>query len=557
MTKTCILYCRVSTDEQADSGYSLPSQMEVCRKYAEGLGYTVVGNRWYDLDAKKQVGAPNEHTFPVPVYADDFTGTVPIEQRPEGKYAFDTLRGNRADCMFAYRMDRLVRPPEDGDEWDIAILIRSLGKLGKEIWTVQRGRIGTDFASLLIAVLDARGSGEERRKILENTKRGKDTKAREGKVVGGGNAPYGYRYANTRQDRAVDALVVYEPEAKVVRLIFEWYTNGDGGLPLGTVAIADKLTEMGVPTPCKRRKKYKYSSLGLWGASQVSKMLTSETYIGMWHYGKSIGKNGNGGKRGKGECITVPVPAIISDTTFEKAQKQKVYNARMSDRNTRRLYLLRGMIKCGCGSSFSGIDRKDRGYYVYRCNSITRPKAFAEKCSESRVRGPVIEDMAWQYVYGILTEPELPRDRLKEAQRVMMQSLTSKASNIEIIDGLIAEVEQEAEELASGLVHAKGIVLAKLQEQVERVSQRHSELTSKRKVLAGEINAAMVGITDDNITDIVRFARLVNKGLCNPTDIEKRRWFEYLGIEIEIRDKHATIKCYLPISPGEFDLTTS
>ena len=40
--KRAVLYARVSTDDQADKGYSLPSQLDACRKYAERLGYLVV-----------------------------------------------------------------------------------------------------------------------------------------------------------------------------------------------------------------------------------------------------------------------------------------------------------------------------------------------------------------------------------------------------------------------------------------------------------------------------------------------------------------------------------
>jgi hypothetical protein len=49
------------------------------------------------------------------------------------------LRSGAADVLIAYRIDRIVRPPEDGDEWDMPILIRGLAKLGKEIHTLDRG----------------------------------------------------------------------------------------------------------------------------------------------------------------------------------------------------------------------------------------------------------------------------------------------------------------------------------------------------------------------------------------------------------------------------------
>jgi len=39
----CLVYCRVSTEEQADKGYSLDTQEKLCREFAERNGYRVAG----------------------------------------------------------------------------------------------------------------------------------------------------------------------------------------------------------------------------------------------------------------------------------------------------------------------------------------------------------------------------------------------------------------------------------------------------------------------------------------------------------------------------------
>ena len=131
--KRAVIYARVSTDEQAEKGYSLPSQMNHCREYAYRNNLEVVAE-----------------------CADDYTGTIPIEQRPEGKNAYAMLAQGEADVLIVFSIDRLVRPPEEGDEWNMPILIRGLAKLGREIHTVARGQLGTSFADLLIAMLDAK-----------------------------------------------------------------------------------------------------------------------------------------------------------------------------------------------------------------------------------------------------------------------------------------------------------------------------------------------------------------------------------------------------------------
>ncbi len=94
------------------------------------------------------------------------SGRLPLEARPEGRKAFTVLKSSEADCLIAFSVDRIARPPEDGDEWDTPLLIRGLAKLGKEIHTVNRGQLRTDIGGLLLALFDARSAGDERRKII-------------------------------------------------------------------------------------------------------------------------------------------------------------------------------------------------------------------------------------------------------------------------------------------------------------------------------------------------------------------------------------------------------
>jgi DNA invertase Pin-like site-specific DNA recombinase len=117
-----VIYARVSTDEQADKGYNLQSQIEACGKYAHAYGLEIAGRRYFDKDAKTLVAEPNENTVPVRCFVNDYTGTVPIESRPEGRKANEMLRSNQADVLIAYRIDRIVRPPEEGDEWGMPMV---------------------------------------------------------------------------------------------------------------------------------------------------------------------------------------------------------------------------------------------------------------------------------------------------------------------------------------------------------------------------------------------------------------------------------------------------
>lgn len=94
-------------------------------------------------------------------------------------------------------------------------------QLGRDIHTVNRGQLKTDFASLLIAMLDAKGAGDERRALLERTMRGRDKKLALGKIVRSPKSPYGYMYEE-------DTLAIDETEAAIVRMI-------PGGISTGMI----------------------------------------------------------------------------------------------------------------------------------------------------------------------------------------------------------------------------------------------------------------------------------------------------------------------------------
>jgi len=95
-------------------------------------------------------------------------------------------------------------------------------------------------------------------------------------VLVGGHPPYGYD-VNLQDGKFI--LVINKTESRIVKQIYHWFVV-DG---MAIRVIAKELNEMGVPTSSKpingRRAK-------AWGGTTVRKILTNETYIGQWRYGK-------------------------------------------------------------------------------------------------------------------------------------------------------------------------------------------------------------------------------------------------------------------------------
>ena len=85
-SKLAAIYARVSTADQADRGYSLPTQIEACQAMARQEGSTV----------------PDTHVF-----VDDYTGTS--LNRPQFTQLRDLVRQRLVQAVFVYDLDRLSR----------------------------------------------------------------------------------------------------------------------------------------------------------------------------------------------------------------------------------------------------------------------------------------------------------------------------------------------------------------------------------------------------------------------------------------------------------------
>lgn len=68
----------------------------------------------------------------------------------------------------------------------------------------------------------------------------------------------------------------------MVRLIFQWYTDGEGDdSSLSLYAIAKKLSLAGIPAPSHTNRR---NARNVWNGACISRILKSTTYKGQWCY---------------------------------------------------------------------------------------------------------------------------------------------------------------------------------------------------------------------------------------------------------------------------------
>ena len=176
-------------------------------------------------------------------------------------------------------------------------------------------------------------------------------------------APYGYRYIR-KTDEAPAAYVVVEDEARVVRRIYEMYTVE--GISIGE--ITRRINGDGIPT----RK-----ASARWERSTVWAVLRNSAYRGFACFGKTRASSRKrvirplrrrgvitpsmtaGHERPHEEWIEIPVPALVSEDCFSRAQELLQENKKRSRRRTIAPSIVQGMVSCQkCGYAFRAPRRK-------------------------------------------------------------------------------------------------------------------------------------------------------------------------------------------------------
>lgn len=224
-----------------------------------------------------------------------------------------------------------------------------------------------------------------------------DIKRKNGQFIGS-FAPYGYIKSPENKNQ----LIVDEQTANVVRRIFDWKLEGMSG-----GRIADKLNELGVPTPYQYKQMngekfycgYQKHTEMRWSAATVNHILRNEVYTGVLIQGKTYSPNYKVRKRMKKKesewirCDNNHEP-IITKEEFQLIREIFLTDTRVSPEEEA-LYLFSGLVKCGwCGGNMTRKTVTVNGKkYVYlvcaenkKKNNCKNNKAISIKKFEEVIR---------------------------------------------------------------------------------------------------------------------------------------------------------------------------
>jgi len=503
------VYLRVSTEEQRER-QSIATQREFGERYCQLHKLAVYR-----------------------AYADDgVSGTVPLEQRPDGCQILRDARLGKFDQLLVYKLDRLGRETRL-----ILNAVAELEKLGVRIRSMtEEFDTGTSTGRLMLTMLSGFAS-HERDVIRERSVAGTNRVAEAGAWLGG-IVPYGYRKAGEKQNSRL--VICEEPvpglamsEAEVIREVFrmaavEWKSCR---------VIAARLNDLRIPCAYVRddrlalRGKRKQRTSGVWRAGRVRGLITNKTYMGTHEFGKrSVSER---------PIISRPVPAIVTEDVWNKAQATLRANFLFSARSAKNQYLLRGLIKCGlCGLTYVGVaanrSNGKREFY-YRCNGAHTPSVYSKtgRCQAKAVRGDQLEEQVWSDVESFLRNPEPILEQLHARLDSDAKGSDQTRKQVTRLEGLLAQKATERSRVV-GLYRRGRLTDAELDAQMDEIGKEETALEAQIAELGGRIASA--DSIAGNIGSAQALLANLRKRLDEPVSWEqKRRLIEVLvgGVRVD------------------------
>lgn len=303
----CGLYLRVSTEDQAREGFSLPEQKERLETFCKFKGYEIV-DYYEDAGISAKTG----------------------NYRPEFERLKKDIKSKRINTIIALKLDRITRSIFDWEK-----LMTFLDENDAYIDCANDEVNTTNANGKMISRLLMSVSQNEIERTSERTKIGLAGAIKQGHLPS--QAPLGYKHENKK------LVIDYSTKDVVVR-IFELYYNGNSYQTISN--ILNKEQVLGKTN---------------WRDSTITAILENEVYKGDFVHGK---------RTKHPTYYENVVEPLVSKEMWEDCQAQKKKNSRAYQRTLTYLFLQKIRCP-KCNNLMGGKATKKKNgniYYYYYCN---------------------------------------------------------------------------------------------------------------------------------------------------------------------------------------------
>ena len=305
--KVCGLYMRVSTEDQAREGFSLPEQKERLEAYCKFKGF-VIKDYYTDAGISAKTGS----------------------YRPEFERLKEDIKSKKINTIIALKQDRITRSIFDWEE-----LMRFLEENDAYLDCVNDDINTTNANGKMVSRILMSVSQQEIERTSERTKVGLAGAIKQGHIPH--QAPLGYKHENKK-------LVIDHLTKDVVIRIFELYHKGMSYQKIST--LFNKEQVLGKTN---------------WRDSSIVAILENEIYKGDFVHGK---------RTKHPTYYENVVDPIVSKEMWEECQVQKKKNSKSYQRTLTYLFLQKLRCpKCNRILGGKATQKKNGNiYYYYYCH---------------------------------------------------------------------------------------------------------------------------------------------------------------------------------------------
>ena len=303
----CGLYLRVSTEDQAREGFSLPEQKERLETFCKFKSYEIV-DYYEDAGISAKTG----------------------NYRPEFERLKEDIKSKRINTIIALKLDRITRSIFDWEK-----LMTFLDENDAYIDCANDEVNTTNANGKMVSRLLMSVSQNEIERTSERTKVGLAGAIKQGHLPS--QAPLGYKHENKK-------LVIDYSTKDVVIRIFELYYNGNSYQTISNILNEEQV--LGKTN---------------WRDSTITAILENEVYKGDFVHGK---------RTKHPTYYENVVEPLVSKEMWEDCQAQKKKNSRAYQRTLTYLFLQKIRCP-RCNNLMGGKATKKKNgnvYYYYYCN---------------------------------------------------------------------------------------------------------------------------------------------------------------------------------------------
>ena len=446
-----IIYVRVSTQEQAREGHSIPEQLERLKKYCEAMDWTIV------------------ETFIDPGYSG---GSL---DRPALKDMIKYIKAEKIDKVVVYKLDRLSRSQKD-----TLYLIEDvfLNNNTDFVSMNENFDTSTPFGRAMIGIL-AVFAQLEREQIKERMTMGREARAKQGYFSGSSEfSPIGYAYTNGE-------LIPNEYEKMLVNEVFKMFVNGT---PLKTIA------------KCLNAKGYIHRH-GEWNNYTIARLLKNRHYIGevrfadQWYPGRH--------------------EPIVDIEIFEKAQVLLKYREDNRKSDNKHTTYLGGFIWCkNCGARYhpqfwygygSGGSEKKRVYTCYSRSKKMKKMIVDPNCKNKNYKAEELEKIVFDEIRKLSMDPNY----LDEVKNSFVKDDDSD-DTVQLLKKEIAELSDQISNYMD-LYSIKRLTLSEVDAKIEPLADRRAKLEEELDRLTEDRDEN--NLSDSEVIRLVNsFGDILDKG---------------------------------------------